>query len=162
MASPGSTLSSIGFFVESPGQLGDPSPLLADNIDPQTNDYRDLFVGVDPIDDQVLVTAMTRRGSGGSVLDVGVRITPTKILPSTQDQLTGDYRLAFARLIKARDISFARVSFGYDDGAGNPSGENDEANQAVQMNIEYRNLRALDNKIRRVTLKAQPQITVTG
>ena len=69
--SSGSTLNPLGFFV-APSALGPPSPLLADNVDPVTRDFRDLFEGADPIDDsvQVAMTSSTISGSrpAGSVV----------------------------------------------------------------------------------------------
>lgn len=158
--SPGSALAPAGFFIASPGSLGPPSPLLADNIDPKTKDFRDLFVGADPIDDQVQVVATTRRGSGGSVLDIGLRLSRDKLVSDIQDQIEGDMRLAFARLIRNRDINFKRVSFGGPDANGEPTGETDESDQSLQVNIEYRNLRALDPKVRKLQLSSTPNITV--
>ena len=158
--SPGSALAPAGFFIAAPGQLGPPSPLLADNIDQKTKDCRDLFVGADPIDDQVQVVATTTRGSGGSVLDIGLRLSRNKLVSDIRDQVEGDMRLAFARLIKNRDINFKRISFGGPGPNGEPTGEIDESEQGLQINIEYRNLRALDPKVRRLQVSSTPQITV--
>lgn len=155
---PGSTLNPLGFFVP-PSQLGPPSPQLADNIDPRTKDWRDLFVGADPIDDQVQVAVMTNLGSGGSVLDTGIRLTRRKMTSDIQDTLEADVRQALKRLVTNRDINFARISFGV-DAAGEPTGEVDEANQTAQINVEFRNLRALDPKARKLQLTANPQIQV--
>lgn len=152
----GSTLNPVGFFIAAPGRLGPPSPLLADNIDPKTKDFRDLFVGADPIDDQVQVTIMTNLGSGGSVLATGIRLTRRKMVSDLQDTLEGDVRQALSRLSQARDIQFARITFGQDIGNGQPSGEVDEANQSAQINVEFRNLRALDPKVRQLPLQATP------
>ncbi len=156
--SPGTALAPAGFFVTAPSQLGPPSPLLADNIDPKTKDFRDLFVGSDPIDDQVQVVATTRRGSGGSVLDIGLRLSRNKLVSDIQDQVEGDMRQAFAMLIRNRDINFKRVSFGGPGPNGEPTGETDESEQELQVNIEYRNLRALDPKVRRLQLSSTPQV----
>lgn len=156
----GSTLSPLGFFV-APSALGPPSPLLADNIDPATKDLRDLFEGADPIDDQVQVTVMTTRGSGGSVLATGLRLNRRKMTDDLQDSLEGDVRLALKPLIVNRDINFKRISFGTDPTqTGKPTGEVDEANQTAQLNIEYRNLRAFDPKVRKLQLPSRPQRTV--
>lgn len=155
----GSTLNPIGFFVP-PSALGPPSPLLADNIDPRTKDFRDLFEGANPIDDQVQVAVMTTRGSGGSVLQTGMRLNSRKMLSDLQDSLESDVRRALNLLVVNRDINFKRISFGVDDGTGRPTGTVDEANQTAQINIEYRNLRALDVKVRALSLQPNPQVTV--
>ena len=157
----GSTLSPVGFFIAAPARLGPPSPLLADNIDPKTKDFRDLFVGADPVDDQVQVAMMTNLGSGGSVLDTGIRLTRRKMVTDLKDTLEGDARQALRKLNRARDIQFAGITFGPGDPrTGQPTGELDEANQSAQINIEYRNLRALDPKVRQLSLSSLPQIEV--
>ncbi len=157
--SSGSTLSPLGFFVP-PSSLGPPSPLLADNIDPTTKDFRDLFEGADPIDDQVQVAMMTNLGSGGSVLSTGIRLTRRKMIDDLGTMLQGDVRQALKTLTDNRDISFKRISLGGDDGTGQPTGEVDEANATAQVNVEYHNLRAFDPNVRRQPLHSNPQITV--
>lgn len=147
-------------FYAPPGQLGDPSPLLADNIDPVTKDFRSLFVGADPIDDQVQIAVTTNLGSGAAVQDTGIRLTRRKMTNDIARSLEADARQALRRLIVNRDISFQRVSIGVDDGSGQPTGEVDEANQTVQLNVEFKNLRALDPTTRRVQLKSTPNIQV--
>ena len=154
----GSTLSSLGFFVP-PSQLGPPSPLLADNIDPKTKDFRDLFVGADPVDDQVQVAVTTNLGSGSAVLDTGIRLTRRKMTSDIQDILEADVRQALKRLITNRDISFSSITFGVDS-QGNPTGQVDQANQTAQINIEFKNLRALDPVARKLQLQSLPQIQV--
>lgn len=159
--SSGSTLNPLGFFV-APSALGPPSPLLADNIDPVTRDFRDLFEGADPIDDSVQVAVMTTLGSGGSVLQTGIRLNRRKMLPDLQDTLEGDVRQALKLLVTNRDINFKRITFGEPDANGEPSGEVDEANQTAQINIEYRNLRAFDLKVRQLQIAPRVQIQVVG
>lgn len=160
-AATGSTFTSMGFFV-APSAIGPPSPLLADNVNPVTRDYRDLFEGANPVDDQVQVTLMTTRGSGGSVLQTGLRVNRRKMIEDLQDTLEGDVRLALSSMIKNRDINFKRISFGTDSGDGTPTGTVDEANQTAQVNIEYRNLRAFDSKVRTLQLQPRTQLQVVA
>ena len=157
-----STLSPLGFFV-APSALGPPSPLLADNVDPVTRDFRDLFEGANPVDDQVQVTIMTTLGSGGSVLQTGIRLNRRKMVADLQNSLEGDVRQALKPLVTNRDINFKRITFGTDPTqTGNPTGTVDEANQTAQINIEYRNLRALDSKVRALQLAPRTQIQVVS
>lgn len=156
-----STLSTLGFF-QPPGTKGPPSPLLADNVDPATKDFRDLFVGADPIDDQVQVTVMTTRGSGGSVLDTGLRISSRKMTTDLQATLEGDMRQALSQMVRNRDIAFKGITFGEDPTQTNkPTGEVDEANATAQMNVGYRNLRAFDPTVRKLQLRSRLQRTVS-
>ena len=155
----GSTLNPLGFFV-APSALGPPSPLLADNVDPKTKDFASLFVGADPVDDAVQVALMTNRGSGGSVLQTGIKLGRRKMTADLRVVLEGDVRQALKVLTDNKDIDFKRISFGQDDGTGQPTGDVDEANQTAQINIEYRNLRAFDLKVRQRPLITPPQIQV--
>lgn len=157
----GSTLNPLGFFV-APSALGPPSPLLADNIDPKTRDFRDLFEGSDPIDDSVQVAVMTTRGSGGSVLTTGIKLGRRKMTTDLQATLDGDARQALRLLTTNRDIDIKSITFGTDAGNGVPTGTVDEANQSAQLNIDYRNLRAFDLKVRRFQLAPRTQIQVVG
>lgn len=160
-SSAGSTLSPLGFFA-APSSLGPASPLLADNIDPRTKDFANLDVGADPIDDQVQLTLMTTLGSGGSVLNRGLRINRRKMTSDLQLLLEGDVRQALLPLTRNRDINFKRITFGTDAGNGTATGTVDESNQAAQINIEYRNLRAFDPKVRTLQLPSAASIQVVS
>lgn len=159
--SSGSTFNPLGFFV-APSALGPPSPLLADNVDPVTRDFADLFVGADPIDDSVQVAIMTTRGSGGSVLTTGIRLNRRKMLADLQNTLAGDVRQALNLLLTNRDIDIKSITFGTDAGNGVPTGTVDEANQGAQLNVDYRNLRAFDLKVRTFQLAPQLQVQVVS
>lgn len=50
-----------------------PPAILADDIDPETGDFRSLLSGVHPVDGMVVTAFRTRRGSGASVENVGHR-----------------------------------------------------------------------------------------
>ena len=158
--SSGSTLNPLGFFV-APSALGPPSPLLADNVDPVTRDFRDLFEGADPIDDSVQVAVMTTLGSGGSVLQTGIRLNRRKLTTDIQNSLSGDMRAALKTLVTNRDIDIKSITFGVDS-AGRPTGTVDESTQSAQLNIEYRNLRAFDLKVRTLQLAPRVQVQVVG
>lgn len=138
MAAQQTTVNPIGFFIRAPAALGPPSPVLADNIDPETRDHADLFVGADVIDAQVLVALTTIRGSGPSVEEVGIEPSPTKMTASLENEITSDVRNALAALVKNGDIRIVAITFDFVD----------ETNQAAQARVEYRNLRALDTGTR--------------
>lgn len=159
--SSGSTLNPLGFFI-APSALGPPSPLLADKVDPVTRDFADLFEGADPIDDAVQVAVMTTLGSGGSVLQTGIRIDRRKMLPDLEDSLEGNVRQALKLLVSNRDINFKRITFGGPDRNGQPTGTVDESSQSAQINVEYRNLRAFDLKVRQLQIAPRVQIQVVN
>ncbi len=150
---PKAGMAPLGFFVASPGALGPPSPLLADNISPFTHDYVSLTVGVDPIDAQVLVALTILRDSGAAVIDMGLRITDTKILPDIVLTLTSAVRQALSTLIANRDIQLVTVDFG-DNNEGV-----DEDNQVVNFAVRWINLRALDKGVRTASI---PLTSVRG
>lgn len=146
------------FFFAPPSQSGPPSPLLADNIDPRTRDFADLFVGADPVDAQVQVAVSTTLGSGPCVQDVGIRVTRNKMTEDFPGSIQNDVRQALTRQVKARDISIAGVTIGEPVGlTGKASGVVNESAQAVQVNVQYRNLRALDPRVRSQPIATKQQ-----
>lgn len=145
--------SPLGFFVASPGALGDPSPLLADNIDPFTHDFASMTIGVDPIDAQVLVALVTLRNSGAAVIDVGLIITDTKILADIALTIDSAVKQALSTLVASRDIQFLGVDFGDDLEGIDPD------NQVVNFGVKWINLRALDKRVRQANI---PLTSVRG
>lgn len=143
----------LGFFVASPGALGPPSPLLADNIDPFTHDYASLTTGVDPIDGQVVLALTVLRDSGAAVIDVGLRITETKILPDIVLTISSAVREALSTLVSAQDIQLTDVDFGEDAEGVDPD------NQVVNFVVKWINLRALDRNVRQTSI---PLTSVRG
>lgn len=140
------------FVFLPPSKVGPASPLLADNIDPRTRDYADLFTGMDPIDAAVVVAVSTTRGSGAAVRNDGVRISVTKMTDDAPRALEADLRQALSRLVRARDIQVLRVQVGEPDAYGKPSGSFNEGTQSGQLNLAYRNLRAFDANTKSVPL----------
>lgn len=135
-----STLAPIG-AVAIPGvPLPPPPPLLADDIDPVTGDFRSIEVGVDPIDAQVQLAVSTVRASGVSVLEDGLEITADKMDESVLRVLESDVRIALGRLIANGDIRLDSVEFV----------QVDEGNATVQLHANYTNLRAADRGRRTV------------
>lgn len=134
-----------------PNQVGFPSPLLADNIDPTTKDFRDLFIGMDPVDAAVQVAVTTTRGSGSCVRDVGLRLNERKLGTTFKRITEADMRLALKPIVDRRDISIEQISFGV-DAYGNPTGEVLEWDASAQINVSFINLRAFDSKTRRLKL----------
>ena len=109
----------------------DPSPLLADNVDPATRDFADLFVGMDPVDAQVLVALTTIRGSGAAVENDGVPAAPRKMTDALARELEGDARLALRRLVEFGDVQIISAA---------PDVVDDSV-QFAQMRVSYHNLR---------------------
>lgn len=132
------TTGALGFFIKAPGELGPPSPLTADNIDPTTRDFASLTEGADVIDAQVQLAMTTVRNSGPSVENDGIRITSTKMDAGLQRRMESDVRLALRRLVRQRDIRITSVVFD----------EVDEANQFAQIRVRYQNLRAISQRSR--------------
>lgn len=136
-------MSPVGYAVIAPSQLAQPSNLLADNIDPTTNDFVSLFSSVDPIDAQVMIALKTVRGSGAAVQEDGSRFSDLKkITNSVQTEIKSMVRTALGRLITNRDILYKRLVFD----------EFDPRNQTLQIRIEYINLRAADGQLRSIEM----------
>lgn len=129
-----STTSPIGFFVAAPGELGPPSPMLADNIDPNTKDYASLFVGMNSIESQVIMAMTTIKGSGASVQSIGTDPPPRKMGTGYTNTMIADARAALSRLVTNRDIRLIKVDFDIDD----------PTNQSAQLRVVWRNLRSID------------------
>lgn len=142
------------FVYLPPSQVGQPSPLLADNVDPTTRDFKDLFVGADPTDAAVQVAVMTSRGSGACVRSEGVNLTARKMTTNAEATVEGDFRQALTRLTRQRDIKIVGVTFGGPDISGNATGSFDPSTQSGQMNLQYLNLRAMDPRVRTASLPA--------
>ena len=140
------TGSPLSFFIASPGALGPPSPILADNIDPSTHDFVSLTTGADPIDAQVLTALSILRDSGAAVYGVGLLIEDRKILANITISISSAVQQALSTLIRNRDIEFRGVDFG-DDNEGV-----DGANQQVNYAVKWINLRALDGNVRTATV----------
>lgn len=135
-----------------PSKVGPPSPLLADNIDPQTRDYADIFTGMDITDAAVVVAVTTTRGSGAAVRNDGLRVSIKKMTSDAPRILESNLRQSLVRLTRARDITILGVSIGEPDAYGKPSGSFNESTQSGQINLRYRNLRAFDARVKTVPL----------
>ena len=127
-----------------PSQLARPSPLLADNIDPNSHDYVSLTETVHPIDAQVILALKLDRGSGAAVENDGIRLRDIrKMTDDAQTQIKSRVREALGRLISAGDVRLVGVSF-----------ENwDESSQAGGPFVRFVNLRARDDRIREVPVR---------
>jgi len=143
MSTIASTVSPVGFGITAPSALAPPSPLLADNIDPTTNDYVSLTVGVDPIDAAVVNAVKIVRGSGAAVVSDGARFYKiTKITNSIEKEIESIVLEALLRLIRNRDIEYKGVDFL----------QMDPSTQTVEIAVKWVNLRALDGRIRTSTV----------
>jgi len=150
-------MANTAFFYLPPGQIGAPSPLLADNIDPVTRDFRNLFEGLDPIDAAVQVAVTTMKGSGACVMNVGLSLSRTKMTADFKAVIEADIRQAVQHLVKRRDIQITAITWGV-DATGKPTGEVDESNQTAQANLHYINLRAFDAKVRTAAISSVGQV----
>ena len=129
----------MGWGVAPPAQLAPPSPLLAEQIDPETGDYISLFDGVDPIEAQVLNALRIRRGSGASVMDVGNRFHLIRKIDETiGKQIDSLTREALGRLIANRDIRYLGIDVEVLD----------PGNSTVVVKARWQNLRAMDGQAR--------------
>lgn len=146
MATIPSAYSPLGFFV-SASDLGPPNPLLADSIDLQTRDFASLTVGEDPVDASVKVALGTVRGSGAAVVSVGMPTPPPKMDAAHLAVVQSNVRTALRDLINRKDIALVSIA-----------AEADEANQTTGVFVKYRNLRALDSKVRTLPLPYPQQI----
>lgn len=134
----------VGFVVLSPsGLAATASPLLADNIDPQTQDFNSLVVGIDPVDAQVINALKIVRGSGPAVIEDGIDTTGLrKMDESAQTRFSSRIREALKRLISNGDILLLTIIFP----------EWDESSQTGNTHVEYKNLRSRKKDIRRATM----------
>lgn len=131
----------VGYVVLAPSQLGAPSPLLADNIDPETHDFVSLFTSVHPIDAQVILAMKLERGSGAAVMQDGIRLRDiTKMDDGAKNQIRSRIVQALSRLTKAGDIILKSVTFDVWD----------KSTQSGGPTVKYVNLRAYDNRIREI------------
>ena len=143
-----SSLSPVGSAISTPAGLGPPSPLLADNIDPQTGDFASLFVGIDPIDAQVINAVKIVRGSGASVTEDGMRLVDIrKIKDDTEDDIRNEVRRALSRLIQNQDIRFSGTKFDYIE----------KGSQFIQIRVQWVNLRSFDRTPREAVIPYPPR-----
>lgn len=140
----------VGYGVTSPSRLGAPSPLLAENIDPVTHDFVDLTSGVHPIDAQVQIALKIVRNSGAAVTQDGQRFnTVRKITGTIKTEIESLVREALARLIVQQDIQYIGTTFKTAD----------DGNQTVEATVQFKNLRALDDKVRTAPLTVKGIVT---
>jgi hypothetical protein len=149
------TGSPIGFFVPSPG-VGDPvSPMIADDIDPETHDYKSILEGADTIDAQVLIALKVFRGSGSAVTADGQTFRDIdKLTDDVATIIESDVRRALDRLLRNRDIRL--VATGKDEPGIQVVVFSEE--QAAEVIVRYRNLRSLDSTVRTVRFRTPEQI----
>jgi hypothetical protein len=108
------------------------SPIVADYIDPTTQDYLSLTKGMDPIDAQVLVAMKTVKGSGAAVLEEGNNLKSIrKIEPGTARRVQNDIRAAISKLVTNGDIRIVEIDT-----------ETRAGQQQVDARVDYENLRA--------------------
>lgn len=138
----------VGYSAIAPARLGEPSTLLADNIDPETHDFTDLFATIDPIDAQVILALKLVRASGPSVMEDGSRLREVrKMTDSAQNEIRGLVKEALGRLIANRDIRYEGVEFDvWDPGS-----------QTTNAVVSWVNLRARDKLVRTATLSITPE-----
>lgn len=128
-----STLFPIGFGVSQPRDLAPSSPLLADYIDPTTNDYVSLFDSLDPIDAAVINALKIVRTSGAAVTQVGNRFRLLrKITNSIEREIQNLVQEALQTLIRNGDIAYQGTDILRKDLGGGQ----------IDIRITWRNLRS--------------------
>ena len=121
--------------MSSIGGLPAPSPLLADYLDPTSNDFVSLFTSLDPIDLQVVLALKLVRGSGAAVTEDGNNLMDIRKISSTiLSEISSEVNIALARLIRNGDIRYR----------GLKNETVDAGNQYVQWTVEWNNLRAFN------------------
>lgn len=141
MATADTERTGVGYGVAPPTRLGKPPTLLCRKVDPFTGEILSMTEGMDPIDAQVLNAIRRVRGSGQAVRADGWNPEKLrKMTPEEQNTCRTMVRTALKRLTDAGDIRFKGVEFELFD----------EANNYVQILIEYVNLRSLDQTVRKV------------
>ena len=139
-----STSTPLGYGVSAPSNLSAPSPILADNINPETHDYTSLLVGLDPVDSQVYMALSIRRDSGAAVVGIGNRFhTVRKMGNDAKNEIEALVREALSTLIKNRDIDYRGTDFNVFD----------MSTQSTEIIVKWVNLRAFDGKVRTRTLQ---------
>lgn len=119
------------------------TPLTADWIDPQTNDYASVTRGFNAIDAQVIIALKTDRGSGVAVAEVGNTLADIrKMGRSFEDDVRAAIRVALREMIRRRDIRLTNIAFDLLD----------EGNQAAHVRVEWQNLRDAKGSTRSVAL----------
>lgn len=145
-----SSFQPVGYVILAPGQLAAPSPLLADNIDPNSHDLASLFNSIDPIDAQVILALKLERGSGPAIVHDGIKLSDIKKMDdSAQDQIKSRVRQALNRLITNGDILLKGVVFDDDTNARTW----DPGSQFGQYRVRFVNLRAHDNRVREAPVR---------
>ena len=96
-----------------------PPAILADDIDPQTGEFRSLLRGVHPVDGMVVFALRTQRGTGASVPDVGSELaTLDKVDDAFPQRIKFEIQAALAPLVKRKLVRIgAIVSASADDSA---------------------------------------------
>jgi hypothetical protein len=113
-----------------------PPAILADDIDPQTGEFRSLLRGVHPVDGMVVVALRTQRGTGASVPDVGGELAKLdKVDDALPQRIKFEIQAALAPLVKQKLIRIGSIA---------PA----TAGDAASAYCEYTNL--LTNQTQRV------------
>jgi len=87
-----------------------PPAILADDIDPQTGEFRSLLRGVHPVDGMVVVALRTQRGTGASVPDVGSGLaTLDKVDDTLPARIKFEIQAALASLVKRKLVRIGSI-----------------------------------------------------
>lgn len=101
---------------------------------------------MDPIDAHVMHEICVVRGSGASVLDVGLEALPNKMLDSLEQEVASSVRLALARLLTGGDIRLKSVRITH----------RDDSAQSAEATISYVNLRSGGDRVAIMPLPSAP------
>lgn len=134
-STPASAFTEITF-----GDPDDPPIILADAIDPQTNEYRSLERSLDPVDSAVIVALSVARDSAAALVGIGHRFADIRYAEENVGTLSDSYaREALGHLTRAGVVEILRVRT-----------ESDGSDEAANV-VEYRNIPAADERISRIT-----------
>lgn len=133
-----------GYGIIAPSQLGRPSSLLADNINPLTQDFDSITYGSDTIEAQVIIALKTVKKSGAVVQNDGASFTDIKKMDdAVNNRIEGMVQDALQRLINNQDIEYKSTEFTLVD----PS------NQTIVITVKWINLRAVTSETKSTQIK---------
>lgn len=129
----------LGFAFVNPSELGKPSMLLAEDIDPETQDYRSLLVGADPVDAQAQYALSVVRGTGAAVQTTGMDALPETLDDSAATTVENTIRRALEPQRKLGDLRVESVNVSILEGL-----------QAAVVKAKFTNLRARASNAQRM------------
>ena len=139
----------IGAVIQPIQQRGDLSPILADKIAIDSNDFESVFTPDDIVDAQVKIAMKTVRGSGVSVVNTGHRFDLiAKLDESVPDQIRQETKIALRLLVQNQDITIKNIKVLT---AGDEDGDDGPGFDWAEVQVQYLNLRTRESQRRSVS-----------